>query len=163
MGTGFAFATDLAVDAATLWRHAGGVAGINAELAPLRLGVPAVHHGPEGLERLAPRVPGRDLIVAWVTLAGVLPLDRHAFGFECIEPGRGFQERSRTLWLSEWRHIRTLEPVPGGTRLTDQVWFEGRLPGLARLLAPVYRAVFRRRHAWLRRHFGVVAAAASVS
>ncbi len=158
MGMGFAFSTVLAADAPTLWAHATSIKGINRELSPLRMSAPADLRGPDGLDRLLPRVPGQGLFVSWVTLLGVIPLDRHVFGLDRIVPNEGFWERSRTALMRDWRHVRTLEPVVGGTRLTDQVWFESRVPGLDRLLAGLYRGVFRKRHAVLRRLFGAVEA-----
>lgn len=159
MGVGFALSTVLAADRATVWAHAASLSGINAELAPLRMSAPPDLLGPDGLERLMPHVPGRALFTSWITLGGVLPLGRHSVGIERIEPGVGFQERSTSMLLRDWRHVRMLEDAEGGTRLTDQIWLETRLPGLDRLLVGLYRNVFRRRHALLRRRFGAPAGA----
>ena len=69
------------------------------------------------------------------------------------DPGRGFHEDSTMLSQRRWVHRRTLEPVDGGTRVVDRIEFEPRLPGLAGLLRPVFRAVFRHRHRRLAAHF----------
>ena len=51
-------------------------------------------------------------------------------------------------------HERRLEPVAGGTRVTDRIEFEPRLGALGPLFRPVFHAVFRHRHRRLARWFG---------
>lgn len=157
-GRGFGIATRLAADPATVWGFVGSAAGIQRELAPLALALPAELQGPDGLQRLLPRIPGRSLFTATVTLFGFLPLDRHCFGFAELTPGVGFAEQSTTLWLKDWRHQRQLQPIIRdgetiGTLISDRIWLQGRIPGLDRLLLPLYRQVFRRRHGVLRECF----------
>lgn len=98
--------------------------------------------------------PGETRFRSWLLLAGVLPVDYDDVAFVEVEPGRRFLERSRLLSQRLWEHERTIEPVPGGSRLTDRVRFVPRIPAFAPLYAPVFRAVFRLRHRNLRRLFG---------
>lgn len=139
--------SDLAGAPADVWAAASCLRGVNRELGPwLRMS------GPQdlSLEELRGRTHS-----SWLLLLGVLPYDRHRLGFESIEPGRGFAERSSSWTQRAWWHDRTLEPlVRGGTRVTDRVRFEPRV----RLLGPALRwtvdRVFRHRHRRLRRRFG---------
>ncbi len=89
-------------------------------------------------------------------MGGILPVDYDDVTFVEVEPGRRFLERSTLLTQRVWEHERTIEPVPGGSRLTDRVRFEPRIQALAPLYAPVFQAVFRLRHRNLRRLFGAV-------
>ncbi|MEZ5177081.1 MAG: hypothetical protein R2746_02045 [Acidimicrobiales bacterium] len=97
---------------------------------------------------------GEALFASWLLAFGVIPFDRHSLALTSIEPGRGFVEES-TSWLQRrWRHERTLEPVDGGTRVTDQLTIVPRVG----LVAPVTRLVvgwlFARRHRRRRARFG---------
>lgn len=153
----FTVSSDLAAPPARVWSHASSFAGINAELWPLAMSAPAAYRGPGGLDLLIPRVPGRRLLVSWISLLGVIPFDRHRLGLDALDPEAGFNEHSDSLMNAMWRHTRTLTPTPGGCRVTDIVEVRSRVPGLHHLLRPVYRLVFRRRHAVLRRLFGPAA------
>ena len=124
------------------------MAGINAELWPLRMHLP---QDPEVLLHLAETHATRGLLI---TLLGVVPLDWHWLGIEQIEPGRGFHEVSSSLSMRRWSHIRTIEPTTGGCLLRDRVEFTPRLAFLGPLVAPLYRAIFRRRHRVLHQRFG---------
>ncbi len=150
----FTLTSDLHTPPAALWAHALDPAGINRELAPLaRMTFPA---GANPL--LAADGPlGRRLFRSWILLFGLLPVDYDDLTLLRLRPGVEFLEVSPMFSQREWQHHRLLEPLPGGTRLTDAVRFT---PRQARL-GPVYRAVFRRafalRHRNLRRMFGVCA------
>jgi hypothetical protein len=124
---------------------------VNRELAPLvRMTAPAEWR----------RCPidrweeGRLLFHSTILLLGVLPVDRHAFLLERILPGEGFVEASSSRMNREWRHERRIVPTPGGCTVTDRLRVTGRLPWLTAMLMPLYRLVFRRRHARLRRWHG---------
>ena len=57
-------------------------------------------------------------------------------------------------WVSGgrvWRY--ELEPVDGGTRVTDRIEFEPRVPLVGGALRALFTAVFRHRHARLGAHF----------
>jgi ligand-binding SRPBCC domain-containing protein len=125
--------------------------GVNAELMPVvRMTYPRWY---ERLDR-NPLVPGRQLFRSVLMLFGVLPVDVHAITLVSLTPGRGFLESSSSLLHRHWIHERALEPGSAGTKLSDRVYFECRVPGLDAALTPVVRAVFRHRHAQLRRRFG---------
>jgi ligand-binding SRPBCC domain-containing protein len=133
-----------------VWEWATSAHGINFELAPLlRMDVPRrLEQGLAGVE------PGQRLGRSWIRLLGVLPVDYDDIALERVEPGRGFLERSSLLSHRAWEHERTLEPSPGGCVVTDRVAFVPRLGVPASLTRPILAALFRHRHARLRRRFG---------
>jgi hypothetical protein len=125
--------------------------GVNAELMPV---VRMTH--PRGYERLDRDliVPGLQLFHSVLLLFGLLPVVVHALALLNLTPGRGFLESSSSLLHRRWIHERVLDAEGGGTRIRDRVYFECRLPDLGAALVPLMRAIFRHRHARLRRHFG---------
>jgi ligand-binding SRPBCC domain-containing protein len=134
-----------------VWERIITPEGINDELSPIvRMTIP------RDLTRLDPaEVPlGRPLGRSWILLFGLIPFDYDDITLVRLEPGRGFLERSTMLSQRLWEHERTLDLASPGCRLTDRVRFEPRGPLPARLLKPIFRAVFRHRHRRLRRHFG---------
>jgi hypothetical protein len=139
-----------------VWDRVITAAGINDELRPiLRMTVP------QGLERLDPAAIelGRPLGRSWVLLFGLIPFDYDEITLVRLEEGRGFLERSRMLSQRVWEHERTLEPAAeSGCLLTDRIRWEPRLGLPGAPLRPLVRAVFRHRHARLRRRFGGAAA-----
>jgi ligand-binding SRPBCC domain-containing protein len=146
----FRIASSLRAEPAAVWEWATSAEGINAELGPLlRMTVP------RGLDNLDLHTlePGR-LGRSWILLLGILPVDYDDIGLERVEPGRGFLERSTMLSQRLWEHERTVEPDGEGTRITDRVAWEARLPIPGRLLRPLFAATFRHRHRQLQRHFG---------
>jgi hypothetical protein len=124
--------------------------GVNDELGPwLRMTVPRGLDSLD-LETVEPGSLGR----SWVLLFGLIPVDYDDLGLERIEPGRGFLERSTMLSQRLWEHERTIEPsAEGGCTIVDRVAWEPRLPLPGKLLRPMFRAVFHRRHRRLLRHF----------
>jgi ligand-binding SRPBCC domain-containing protein len=144
----FDLVSHLAADRNAVWRRIASVEGINAELWPIRM------HLPRELDVLqAAAAEGRSRGVL-ISLAGLVPLDWHWLGLESATPGEGFYERSSSMWMREWVHVRTIRPEGTGCTLHDHVELTPRLGSLAPLLAPLYRAVFRRRHRELLRQFG---------
>jgi len=141
-------ASQLAAPADVVWQHAASVAGINAELWPVRMHLP---HDPEMLSRLAETRAARGVLIS---LLGILPLDWHWLGIQQITPGRGFHEISSSLWMRRWVYIRSIEPTTDGCLLRDRVEFTPRIASLGPSLRPLYRAVFLRRHGVLTRKFG---------
>jgi hypothetical protein len=135
----------LAADATAVWVHARTLRGVNRELAPIRMS------GPQdiGLDE-APL--GRPMLRSFVTAFGIVPLDLHELTLVEVTKGRGFHERSRSLWEARWIHRRTIDPADRGCIVVDDVTFSPRLFGPL-LRGAVVRA-FASRHRWLRRLFG---------
>jgi ligand-binding SRPBCC domain-containing protein len=96
-----------------------------------------------------------------VLLLGLIPIDYDEINVVELEPGRRFVERSRMLSQRVWEHVRTIEPVTGGSVVTDSVAWEPRLQVPGRSLRPLFRAIFRHRHRRLRTRFGGEPASAS--
>ena len=144
----FDLISHLAAEPIRVWQRIASAEGINAELRPIRMHLP---HELEVLQRAA--TGGRRQGVL-ITLGGLIPLDWHRLGIESVTPGEGFRERSSSLWMREWVHVRTIQPDGTGCTLHDHVELTPRLGWLAALLVPLYRTVFRRRHLQLRRQFG---------
>lgn len=142
-------ASELAAPPEAVWAHAVSPEGVNHELGPwLRM------RFPPGASDLA-RVPtGTPLGRCWILLGGLLPVEYDDLTLVEVEPGRRFLERSRLLSQRVWEHERCVEATPGGALLTDRLGFVPRLAGLGALHAVLFRAVFRWRHARLRRRFG---------
>ncbi len=143
--------SDLAVSVDQLWRHMTSMDGVNYELMPIvRMSFPA------HWQRLdAHSLPsGTVLFHSTIMLLGVLPIDRHALALLTMTPHTGFLEHSTSLFNRAWVHERMLEPVDGGTRITDRVGFRCRLAGLEPLLRPVIQSIFRHRYKRLRHRFG---------
>lgn len=136
-----------------VWRHATSMAGVNRELAPVRMSHP----------------PGRDRLDGDVVLdvplftstlwLGPVPFDRHRLVLVELDEGRGFQEDSRSLLNRRWRHRRTLEPSGSGCVVADRLEVTPRLPWSRALTRRVVTAVFARRHRVLRDLFGDAAVA----
>ena len=122
-----------------VWARATTLAGVNAELWPIARMTGEGEIGEGALGR------------SWVLAGGVLPIDYDDICLEAVEPGRGFRERSRMGSCRAWHHDRTLIPLPGGTRVVDEVAFAPRVPGSGGMLAFVFEATFRWRHRRLRR------------
>jgi hypothetical protein len=154
VGRTFSFEVSSIVPASVdrVWTRVTTFEGVNDELRPiLRMTCPREHR------RIDPAtVPlGRPWFRSWLLLFGVLPFDCDHLRLVAIEPGRGFHEDSTMLTQRRWVHRRQLEASDGGTRVTDRVEFEPRLPLMGALLRPVLDALFRHRHRRLRAYFRV--------
>ena len=125
--------------------------GVNQELMPLvKMTVPADVHN-----RSISEAPVGELAFrSWLLLGGALPFDRHALKLERIKPGEQFIEESDSWMQKRWRHVRTLEDIDGGCRLTDEVTFTPRIRLLAPVAARLVDLVFSHRHDMLREKFG---------
>jgi len=145
--------SDLAVDADTLWTAVASFEGINRELMPLARMIP-----PAGIEALSPETvtPGQCLGRSWILLFGVIPVDYDDITLTKIDPGHGFVEESTLMTQRVWRHVRTLESIPGGTHITDEVTCVPRLAILRPIARVVFPLAFSLRHHNLRRRYGVV-------
>jgi len=95
---------------------------------------------------------GVELFTSVILLFGLLPTDLHKLHLADAD-GHGFDERSTSTMNRLWRHQRRLEATPRGARLTDTLDVQGRIRPLTALLMPIYKAIFRHRHAQLRRQF----------
>lgn len=147
------FESRLAAAPEVIWLRVSTMVGVNAELGPwIRMTHPAQS---DSLEHLV-ITPGRPLFQSWLLFLGCIPLDRHALTLERLIPGTGFDEKSVSWMQRVWIHERRLEKLPGGTRVTDRLQFDPRMTWLTPFLRLVVRALFRHRHAQLRRHFGVL-------
>jgi ligand-binding SRPBCC domain-containing protein len=143
--------SSLAAPPASVWERIASMTGVNAELMPLvRMTFPSEY---ERLDTAALET-GRPLFRSVVLLFGLLPIDVHRLTLIKLDPGAGFLECSTSLLQRYWIHERRLKVAGQGTRIRDRVYFECRLPMLARTLTPIIRGIFRHRHARLRRHFG---------
>jgi ligand-binding SRPBCC domain-containing protein len=134
-----------------VWQWVSTFEGINDELRPLmRMTAPG------RIRALEPSdvVLGERIFRSWVLLFGVVPIDFDDLTLVALEPGRGFQERSRMMSMRVWEHDRTLTPEGDGCRVVDRLGLEPRLPGTGPLLERFIRMTFRHRHKRLRRHFG---------
>ena len=150
-------ATRLPAPAASVWDRAVTPEGINDELRPiLRMTMP---RGVEG-DSIEDVPTGETLGRSWILLGRILPVDYDDLRLEEIEPGRRFQERSRTSTFSVWSHERIVEPVgEGECTITDRLGWEmkpfmARIPGSDRIATAVVGFLFRHRHRRLRRHWG---------
>jgi hypothetical protein len=125
--------------------------GVNAELMPLvKMTVPA-----EARDKTIAEAPrGEVAFHSWLLVGGALPFDRHALKLERVEPGERFVEESTSLMQKRWRHVRTLEDIEGGCRITDEVTVEPRIGLLAPVVARVVDRIFAHRHKQLREKFG---------
>jgi ligand-binding SRPBCC domain-containing protein len=133
-----------------VWERVVTPEGINDEMMPLMsMTMPRAHRGSS-----VGTVPiGTPLGKAWLRLFGVVPFDFDALTVTELEPGHHFQESSWMLSMRRWEHRRVLEPLGEGTRVTDTVGFEPRLPLLHHLLGRLLPLFFTHRHRRLQRNF----------
>lgn len=135
-----------------VWAAVASMSGVNAELAPL-----VRMTAPRGVDRIdGDDARVREGFTSWILLLGLVPLDRHRFGFERIVDGHRFDERSRSWLQRSWRHTRTVTDGPSGASayVRDELAIEPRLALLAPVVRVAVRGLFRHRHARLRRRFG---------
>jgi ligand-binding SRPBCC domain-containing protein len=147
----FTISTALRASAERVWAHASTFAGVNRELGPL-----VCMTYPSAMASLTPGAfpVGRTAFRSWILLFGLVPIEFDDIALAGLEPGRGFDEVSRTLSMREWRHRRTITPAAGGCVVRDDLVVVPRWHWTGRLLAWVYRRVFELRHRALRRLFG---------
>ena len=142
----------LAASADDVWSRISSLRGVNDELRPLlRMTIP------RGVEQLDSDqvIVGERIGRSWLLLFGLIPIDFDDLTLVALEPGRGFEERSRMLSMRVWEHERRLQPPRrGGCVVTDRLRFEPRLPATRRLLYRVVRTTFEHRHRRLRARFG---------
>jgi ligand-binding SRPBCC domain-containing protein len=147
----FEISSRLQATAAEVWAHATSMRGVNRELFPLA----RMTHPREIVSLDAASVPlGRRIFRSWILAGGLVPIDYDDVTFIELEPGRRFLERSPMLSQRQWQHERVVEPLDGGSIVTDRVRFVPRVAALAPLFLLVFRLAFRLRHRNLRRLFG---------
>ena len=146
------FESELQASPERAWSWATSVAGILAELRPL-----ARMTAPRGLTSILDLDVelGKPLMRSWFLLFGFLPLDRSDLTLIELNEGRGFVEQSPMLSMRVWRHERSIDPVAGGSKITDRLTFEPRVG--APLVKWFIAAVFRHRHHVIRRELGALA------
>lgn len=151
------FESRLAAAPERVWQHAVSLCGINHEIRPL-----ARMTGPRGVDDLTGLAeaagPGRPIFRSWILAGGLLPVERSEVTLEEAEIGRRFVEASPMLFAAEWRHERTIDPVPGGCRLRDALRLRSRIPGGTPVMGLLVRVLFRHRHRRLAALFGALAA-----
>jgi hypothetical protein len=91
------------------------VRGINQELPPFVRMTDPTRGAP--FESAKWQTPG---LASWIMLLGVLPINRHRFGFEEITHG-GYRETS-TSRLYAWRHQRELIGLDSGGCIVRDTW-----------------------------------------
>lgn len=137
----------VAVDPGVLWQRVTTPEGVNDELRPwLRMTVPAGWRGRSIAEIEPPERLGR----SWILAGGLVPIDFDEIGIAELEPGR-FQEDSRMLTMTIWRHERRVEADPAGARVIDRLEFQPRrplrwIPGYGALYARIVGLIFSHRH-----------------
>ena len=120
---------------------------VNRELRPLV----AMTAPSEWVDRRITEWPvGQWLVQSWGLLFGIIPIDRHIFFFQEIDPSNGFEEVSRTWINKEWRHERTVVSTPKGCRVIDRVSYRSRIPFLGAFMKEIYRWIFYWRHRRMR-------------
>ena len=146
------FESDLRASPQEVWSWAASVSGILAELRPFaRMTTP-----PALTSILDVDVElGKPLARSWFLLFGFLPVDRIDLTLIELSAGRGFVEQSPMLSMRLWRHERTIDPLSGGSKLTDRLTFQPRVG--APLIKWFISALFRHRHRVLRRNLGALA------
>jgi hypothetical protein len=139
-----------------VWARAVTPAGINDELRPvLRMTMPEGMGGAT-IDDVA---VGETLGRSWILLGGLVPVDYDDLRLTELEPGRRFQEHSRTAAFAVWRHERIIEPAGGSDcTITDRLEWQmkalpARLPGAERLAAAIVGLLFRHRHRRLARYW----------
>ena len=146
----FTYSSSLLVPAETLLATLN-MAGVNAELSPLvRMTAPESFSARSILDW----PQQKPLFRSWILLCGFVPVDRHTFFFEVIDPNEGFSERSTSLTNEYWCHKRSVVSTDSGCRVTDTIAFKSRMPLIDLLFKPVYQGVFWCRHRHLRRRYG---------
>jgi hypothetical protein len=146
----FSISSNLTVNAEALWDAVVCPTDINAEFRPLLMMT-----FPRGMDDVtAGWQQGVRRFRSWILLGGLIPVEYDDLCFDAVEPGRFFLERSSMWSQARWEHRRELTPRRGGTRLTDTVAFEPRLPVLAPVHLALFRWIFRWRHRRLRRIYG---------
>lgn len=126
------------------------MAGVNEELHPFL-------HMSSPIEWRTQPISGwpinTRLFKSWITLAGVIPVDRHQFEFKAIHR-HGFKECSSSFFNHEWHHERTIEASAEHSIIRDSVHYTSKVAVAGILMKPLYQAIFKHRHRKLRLKYG---------
>lgn len=142
------FTTEVPASVADVWAWSTSIRGIKSEMWPvLKITFPK---GMTGIDK--DTTLQKPLCRCQFLLLGVVPIDMSKLTFVEFEPGRRFVEQSPLLSMRSWRHERIVTPMPGGTRVTDNLSFSPRLG--APLVRFFVKKFFEHRHAVLARAFG---------
>jgi hypothetical protein len=147
----FRMTSQLLASAERVWVHASSFADINREFRHLlRMSYP------RHLAKMTPETfpLGRVAFRSWLLLFGFIPVDYDDITLVELVPGQHFQEVSRMLSMSEWRHRRVVTPEGSGCVVQDEVAFTPRWRLGGPILFLVARLLFRLRHRSLCRLFG---------
>lgn len=146
----FRIESELPISAEQLWWQVGSLSAVNSELFPISMSSASAYRN----IHLKEAPVGKFLFRSIVLLFGFIPLDVHRFYLESIGPKFEFKERSSSLFNQYWRHHRKiLEIEEDSCLLIDEIAFKNRLGFLSGIFKGVYRKVFNRRHAYLRKKF----------
>lgn len=139
-------ASALPLPCEVVWARVTSPAGIRHEMRPwLTMSFPE-----EAARASLDAAPvGEVLFTSRVRLFGLLPVERMAVELAVLEPGVRFVEVSAMRHTEGWSHARSLEPVEGGCRLTDEVGLQPR--GRGRAAERTLAWFFRHRHQRLAR------------
>ncbi len=149
----FEIESHLRAPADVVWARATTMDGVNDELGPwLQMTAPAQARGLD----LRDAPIGRPLFRSWLLVGGVLPVDFDDLAFARVDRAGAFEERSTMLSMRRWEHDRRVRAMDGGCLVRDELRFEPRVPGTGPLVARIVAAVFRHRHARLRRRYGTL-------
>ncbi|MCK5050263.1 MAG: hypothetical protein KAS53_00895 [Candidatus Cloacimonetes bacterium] len=134
-----------------VWTQVFQMEGVNAELSPwMKMTYPLE------MNRFDPEMTpiGKLVFRSTILVFGLIPIDYYNLSFVKIDSPTQFHEQSSSIGFKKWTHIRTLETVERGCRLTDKVEYEPRIPILGGALHPVFLGLFKHRQKYLRKKFG---------
>jgi hypothetical protein len=146
------------ISAEKLWESSTHIGSVNAELFPVKM----VPIGKRNGKKLTDASSLNEIVYAaddrfpfLITLFGWIPLDLHKMGFDSLPVGQlSFIERSENFFMREWVHQREIKSVKNAVELTDIITMTPRLPIIGNFAMHIYKRVFARRHAYLRRRYG---------
>ena len=141
------FSTEVPASIDDVWTWSTSIRGIKSEMWPvLKITFP------KGMTHIGKETTlDKPLCRCQFLLLGIVPIDMSKLTFVEIDPGHRFVEQSPLLSMRSWRHERVLDPVPGGTLVTDKLEFSPRLG--APLVRFFVKKFFEHRHAVLARSF----------
>ncbi|MFC1851727.1 hypothetical protein ACFL27_16170 [candidate division CSSED10-310 bacterium] len=149
----FQVQSTLTASSEEIWSRVFTMEGVNAELSPwMRMTYP---REAEQFDQ-AGSSPGQCLFRSIILFLRIIPIDLYYLSFISIKAPTHFHEQSHSITIREWTHKRTLQSEGGNCRLKDTIHYSFRVPGVGRLFRPVFYALFKHRHRYLRRAFGHV-------
>jgi ligand-binding SRPBCC domain-containing protein len=133
-----------------IWQHITQMKNVNVELMPF-----ARMTYPKEMSEIGNReVPVQQVLFrSVILLLSFIPIDLHYLWFNRIDFGTAFYENSYSLQHCYWKHTRVISERNGYCFVKDELHFAPRISFLGNLLLPVYKRIFRNRHAKLTKHF----------